>query len=142
MANTLAKDTAPDLQRLLVEDEMMKNLELIKKSRESIDDTKRHFADSFDRLVESQKLLRRLRACSMPEVGGGATTVWSARGFWLGLVLKAASITIVPALEPMRCCRLSYPLGIGSAWQSRHGGIIAVSVDDPGTHEAVLSHRG
>jgi hypothetical protein len=58
----------------------------------------------------------------------------------LGLNLIAASITIVPALKPMRCCRLSYHLGIGSAWQAQLGGMVAVSVDDTGTHEALLSH--
>jgi hypothetical protein len=40
--------------------EISQNRELIKKSRESIKDGQRHFADSVDRLVESRNLLRRI----------------------------------------------------------------------------------
>jgi hypothetical protein len=40
--------------------EIKLNRELIMKSRKSIEDGKQHFADSCDRLVESQSLLRRV----------------------------------------------------------------------------------
>jgi hypothetical protein len=66
MANKLATDTAPDLQRLLDDAEMMQNLELIKNSRESLEESKRHFVDSFGRLVETQNLVRRLGERSVP----------------------------------------------------------------------------
>ena len=41
--------------------EVRQDRTLIRKSRESIEDGKRHFADSADRLAESQELLRRIK---------------------------------------------------------------------------------
>ena len=53
----------PATRQLPEEDpEVRQDRELIKKTRESIEQGKQHFAESFDRLVDSQKLLRRLKA--------------------------------------------------------------------------------
>jgi hypothetical protein len=42
------------------EAEVKQDRELIRRSRGSIEAGKQHFADSFDRLVESRNLLRRM----------------------------------------------------------------------------------
>jgi hypothetical protein len=57
----MPEDTEPTAQLTPEEAaEVRQDRELIKKSRESIEDGRRYFADSFDRLSESQNLLRRV----------------------------------------------------------------------------------
>ena len=43
------------------DDELAEDREMIRRSRDSIADAERQFADSVDRLIESQRLLRATR---------------------------------------------------------------------------------
>jgi hypothetical protein len=55
------------LDRRLDDQELEQDRQMIDHSRESIGDADRHTADSVDRLVESQKLLKKHREA--PELG-------------------------------------------------------------------------